>query len=192
VNIADATRSIKKELSGDEKLLENAFKLETLYKKYKFLLWAIVLALVLFFIGKTVMESMQNSRLEEANQAFLILQDKADDKQALTILKEKNPALFELFSYSQAAKTQDKKVLNALSGSTNVVVADVSKYTAAVIDNKPIDSKIYKEMALLEEAYLSIKAGDINNARAKLELIDDRSPLSVTIKLLKHYLIKEK
>jgi hypothetical protein len=47
-------------------------------------------------------------------------------------------------------------------------------------------------MALLEEAYLAIKAGDIKSAKAKLELIDERSPLSMLAQLLKHSTLKAK
>lgn len=188
MDIAD----VKKELSSDEKVLESAFKLETLYKKHKFKIWAVVTALILFFAGKTAMDAMHNAKLAEANQAFLILQTKADDAQALQTLKEKNPALFELFSYAQAVKKQDVKALNTLAGSSNEVIADSSKYIAATLENKSSDSKLYKEMALLEEAYLAIKAGDAKRAKAKLELISERSSLAMLASLLKHSTLKAK
>jgi hypothetical protein len=182
VDIAD----VKKELSNDEKLLESAFKLETVYKKYKFVIWGVVVALILFFAGIKITEAMKQARLEEANNAFLTLQTKADDAAALAVLKEKNPSLYELFTFSQAAKNLDTTVLATLSNSDNEVVADASKYTAAAIEKKPIDSKLYHEMALLEEAYLALKAGDVKSAKSKLELIDERSSLSTLAQLLKH------
>ena len=55
---------------------------------------------------------------------------------------------------------------------------------------KPVDSVLYKEMALFEEAYVAIGAGDTKTAKAKLELIDERSPLAVITGFLKHSLIK--
>ena len=82
MNIAD----VKKELSGDEKVLESVFKLETLYRKYKYIIWVIVLGLILFFVGKTVMQSMHEAKLEEANTAFLTLQKNDSDTQALATL----------------------------------------------------------------------------------------------------------
>jgi hypothetical protein len=188
VNIAD----VKKELSGDEKVLESAFKLETLYKKYKFIIWAIVIGLLLFFVGRTAMQTMQESKLAEANDAFLILQTKSDDTQALATLKEKNPALFELFSYAQASKNKDVKALTALTQSSNEVIADVSSYSAATLENKNSDSKLYEEMAIIEEAYLAIKSGDMKNAKIKLERIAEDSALSMLSSLLKHSIIKAK
>jgi hypothetical protein len=188
VNIGD----IKKELSGDEKVLESAFKLETLYKRYKFIIWAIVVGLILFFVGRAVMASMNETRLDEANQAFLTLQTKADDVDALGVLKEKNPALFELYSYAQAVKNKDSKALDSLSSSTNDVIADASRYTVGVLNNKPVESTLYKELTLFQEAYLAIGTGDSQTAKDKLGLIEERSALGTIAGFLKHSVIKAK
>ena len=192
MSIQDDVKYVKKELSGDEKVLESAFKIEELYKKYKLVVWVVVAAVILFFVGSTVMSAIKQAKLEDANSAFLTLQSKADDAQALETLKTKNPALFELYTFSQAAKNSDAKTLNSLTSNKNSIIADSSKYTAASIDKKPVDSKLYKEMSLLEEAYVSIKDGDVKNAKAKLELIDERSPLSMLARLLEHSTIKVK
>jgi hypothetical protein len=192
VSIKDDVKYVKTELSGDEKVLESAFKLETLYKKYKFFVWGIVGAVLLFFVAQTALSSIKQAKLEDANNAFLTLQTKADDTQALATLKESNPALFELYSFSKAAKGQDVKALSSLANSKNTVISDASKYTVAAIEKKPVDSKLYKELALLEEAYLAIQAGDAKSAKAKLELIDERSPLSMVAQLLKHSTLKTK
>jgi len=188
VNIND----VKTELSGDEKVLESVFKLESLYKKYKFVIWGVAAAVLLFFIAQTVMESVKQSRLEDANSAFLTLQKKPDDAEALKTLKAKNPALFELYTFSKAANNGDEATLKTLASSKNAVIADASKYTAAVIAKHPVDSQLYKELALLEEAYLAIKSGDTKGAKAKLELIDERSPLQMLAQLLEHSMIKAK
>ena len=192
MSIKDDVNYVKKELSGDEKILESAFKIEELYKKYKFVIWGVSAAIILGFLGKTGMDAMHEAKLADANKAFLTLQTKADDTEALQTLKAKNPALFELFSYAQAVKNKDIKALNSLVGSSNAVIADSSKYVVATLDNKSSDSKLYKEMALLQEAYLAIKAGDIKSAKAKLELIDERSSLATLASLLNHSTIKAK
>ena len=188
MNIAD----IKRELSGDEKVLESAFKLETIYKKYKFVIWILLIGIIVFFVGRAVMQEMQEKKLAEANAAFITLQSKADDAKALAVLQEKNPALFELFSYAQASKNSDAKALSTLANSNNVVIADASAYTAAALENKTSDSELYREMALLQEAYLSIKSGDSKVAKSKLELIDEGSPLYMLASLLKHSTLKAK
>ena len=192
MSIKDDVKYVEKSLSSDEKLLESTFKLESLYKKHKFKIWAVTAAIVLYFVGQAVMTEMKEAKLEKANEAFLTLQSKSDDASALKILQENNPALFELYSFAKAAKKQDINALESLSKSTNTVVADSSKYTAGALNKKPIDSKLYKEMALLEEAYLAIEAGDTNTAKDKLELIDERSPLGVIASFLRHSTIKAK
>ena len=190
VSIKDDVNYVKRELSGDEKVLESAFKLESLYKKYKYYLWGVAAALILFFGTQAVMDAMHQAKLEKANEAFLTLQSNSDDAKALQILKENNPALLELYTFSQAVQQEDVKVLEALASSKNSVIADASGYTAAVLNKKPIDSKLYKEMALFEEAYLAIMAGDAKTAQNKLELISDRSSLSVVTEFLKHSTLK--
>ena len=192
MSIKDDVKYVEKSLSSDEKLLESTFKLEALYKKHKFKIWAVIAAIVLYFAGQVVMTEMKEAKLEKANEAFLTLQSKSDDASALKILQENNPALFELYSFAQAAKKQDIKALEALSKSSNAVISDSSQYTAGVLSRKPVDSKLYREMALLEEAYLAIEAGDTNTAKDKLELIDERSPLGVIASFLRHSTIKAK
>jgi len=186
VDIAD----VKKELSSDEKVLENVFKLETLYKKHKLKIWGAVVALILFFGGQSVMTAMNEAKLATANEAFLTLQSNSEDSKALGVLKENNPALFELYTYAQASKKQDIKALESLAGSKNEVIADASKYTVGVLNKKPHDSKLYTELSLFQEAYMAIVAGDKKSAKEKLELIDERSPLAVITGFLKHSIIK--
>ncbi len=190
MGIKDDVNYVKRELSGDEKVLESAFKLESLYKKYKFHLWGAIVVLILFFGGRAVMSALHEAKLEKANEAFLTLQQNSEDADALKVLQENNPALSELYTYAQAAKKGDIQALESLSTSTNSVIADASGYTASVLNNKPVDSKLYKEMSLFEEAYLAILAGDVKTAQNKLELIDDRSSLSVIREFLQHSTIK--
>lgn len=190
VGIKDDVNYVKRELSGDEKVLESAFKLESLYKKYKFQLWGVIAVLILFFGGQAVIGALHEAKLEKANEAFLTLQRNSEDANALKVLQENNPALFELYTYAQAAKKEDIKALETLSTSSNSVIADASGYTAGVLNKKPVDSKLYKEMVLFEEAYLAILAGNVKMAQNKLELIDDRSSLSVIREFLMHSTIK--
>jgi len=192
VNLADAGKEIKKELSKDEKVLESVFKLETLYKKYKYILWALLIGVVLFFLGRAYMQSAHESNLLQANEAFLTLQTKADDTKALAILKEKNPNLFELFTYAQAVKNENLTVLKDLSASENQVISDASTYVSSVLEKQPKDSKLYTEMTVLQEAYLAIKSGDVKVANQKLNLIEEDTPLYMLASLLKHSTIKAK
>jgi len=185
-------KNVNPALTGDEKVLESAFKLETIYNKYKFIIWAVAVAIILFFVGRAVMDSMEKTRLEDANKAFLTLQQNPKDTSAIETLKNKNPALFELYTFSLASHSEDTKALEALQNSKNEIIADASKYTVAVKNRKPVDSKLYAELSLIQEAYLLIKDGDNAKAKEKLELIDERSSLQMLSQLLEHSMIKAK
>ena len=179
-------------IKGEEQLLERAFKLETIYKKYKVIIWAVVIAVVLMFVGKSIMQSMEESRLADANEAFIALQTNPDDKDALATLESKNPALFELVTFSQANKNKDVKALEALKSSTNPVIADASAYMVAAMNHTASDSELYGDMAILNEAFVALKANDTKTAKTKLDLIDEKSDLHQIATLLKHATLKGK
>ena len=192
MSIKDDVKYVKTELSGDEKVLESVFKLESLYKKYKIVIWGVVGAALLFFVVTTGLSAVRQSKLETANQALLTLQNNPNDTEALSVLKENNPALHEVYIFSQAAKSKDIKRLADISESKNDIIADMSRYTVGAIEKKPVDSKLYTELVYLEEAYIKIKAGDMQEAKSKLALIDGDSSLSMLAKLLEHSTIKGK
>jgi len=188
VNLAD----VKNELSSDEKILESAFKLETLYKKHKFKIWAVAIALLLFFGGRAAMQAINEAKFAAANEAFITLQSNPNDTKAQATLKEKNPALYELYTYAKAAKSKDLKTLKALQKSSNEIISDVSRYHTSVLENRPAKTKLYKDLALVEGAYLDVKAGKAKEAKEKLTLIGERSPAAPLAQLLRHSTIKAK
>jgi len=190
VSIQDDINYVKKELSADEKVLESALKIETLYNKYKMLLWGALGAGIIAFAGSAIVNTMDESRLESANQALLTLQKNPKDSEALTTLKAKNPELFDLYNYSLAVKAKDEKSLKALASNKNELLADVSSYHSKVLANAKGDSQYYKDLSLIEAAYSDIEAGKGKEARLKLDTIDARSSLASIAQLLKHYTIK--
>jgi len=193
MNLKDDVNFVTKSLSGDEKMLESAFKLETVYRRHKFKIWTLIIVLIAFFASRAIMQELHHSKLVKANEAFLTLQDKSDDTNALKILKENNMALFEAYSYSQAVKNEDAKTLHTLSKSKNSIISDISSYNEGVIDKKLTDSSVYEDMSLYIDGYLAILAGDTTKAKNRLGLIDERSPLAVVSGFLKHStIIKEK
>lgn len=181
-----------KELSGDEKMLESTLKLEAFYKKNKKIIWLIVAMTIAIFIITPIVTTFEEMKLTSANEALLILQKDPKNTQALDTLKSKNQSLYELYQYSLAVKAKDSKTLNELANSKNSVIADISSYHSQILASKSSDSLYYKEMSMIEDAYLAIKAGKVKEAREKLELVDTRSPVAPLAELLKHYTIKGK
>ena len=192
MGIKDNVNYVKGELKGDEKVLESVLKAETFYKKNKMTIWAIAAAIVLFFGGKAAVGAWHEHKMNNANEALLTLQKNPKDSSALESLKSNNPVLFELYSYHKAIEAKNAKELSELAGSKNPLIADISKYSSKVLESKSSDSVYYKEMSLIEDAYIALKAGKKEEAKEKLELIDARSPVAQVAELLKHYTIKGK
>jgi hypothetical protein len=190
LNIQDGINEAKKEFSSDEQMLASAFKLEKFYKKHKIKIFTVIGAAVLFFGGRAIMGMVEEHRLNSANDAYLTLQKDANNQEALATLKSENPALFELYSYKQAVDNKNIEALKQLSSSKNTLIADIAKYHLLVIEGKRVDSSLYAEMAMVDNAYLAIKEGKMQEAKDELSQIDERSPLYSVAQLLKHYTIK--
>jgi hypothetical protein len=190
MNIKDDLDYVKKELSADEKMIESALKVETLYKKYKILIWGVVGISVIGFGTKVVTDEITSQKLNSANSALITLQTKPNDKNAQNILKENNRQLFDLYSYNKAIKDKDTKELDRLSSNKNEILSDISKYHSAIISSKTINSKYYKNFSLLESAYSDIENKKIKEAKSKLEMIENRSSLASIAGLLNHYTIR--
>jgi len=190
LSIQDTLSEVKQELSSDEQMLASAFKIEKLYKKHKFKLFAVVGLTIAYFGGTAIMENIAQSKREAANSALLVLEKDAKNAKALADLKSNNPALFELYSYQEALKSNDKTVLTTLSKSKNSIIADISTYHLAVVSGEKAESKLYDDMAKVYNASLDIKAGKIAEAKDELELISEESPVYNISKMIKHYTIK--
>ena len=181
---------VKKELSGDEKMLASAFKAEKIYKKHKIKIFVVVGIVIAYFAGTTIIEMFAQDKREKANTAYLVLEKDAKNSDALNSLKTNNPALFELFSYQEAVKATDTVLLKSLSTSKNEIISDLSAYHLAVIEGKPSDSKFNADIAKVHNAALLIKEGKTIEAKEELELISEDSPVHNISKMIKHYSIK--
>ncbi len=189
VSIKDELQHVKEELSGDEKILESAFKLERIYKKNKIFIWAAAILLIVGLGGNAAWKAYQQNKLKTANQAFLTLQSSPKDSAALKALEENNPKLYALYELSQALKDQSAEKIQSFAGSSDALVADMAKYHAAALASKPIDSVYYHDLTVVEEAYADLKAGKKSEAKSKLSLISENSPVAKIAQLLKHYTI---
>ena len=192
LSISETINEVKKELTSDEQMLASAFKLEKLYKKHKFKIFAVVGLAVAYFGGTAIMETIAQGKRERANAALLTLESDAKNAKALEELKTNNPALFELFTYQEALKNADTAQLKSLSSSKNPIIADIASYHLSVIQGEEAESKLYDDVAKVYNASLDIKAGKISEAKDKLELIGEESPAYSISKMIKHYTIKGK
>ena len=192
LSIQDTIKEAKRELSSDEQILVSAFKLERFYKKNKTLIFATIAAIVLFFGGRAVIGFINEQHLKSANEAYMTLLKDPSNQAAATTLKEKNPELYELYSYNKAIKERDAKALKLLSSSSNEIIADVSSYHLAILENREATSEYYSDIASINNARLLILEGKIKEAKAQLATIEENSPVYSIAQVIKHYTIKGK
>ena len=192
MSIKDSIDEAKKEFSSDEQMLASAFKLERFYKKNKIAILSLVAVVVLFFGSKVIMELIEENRLNSANNAYIALIQDENSTDALETLKEKNPKLFELYSYKKAVQKGDVEALKSLASSKNEFISDMSAYHLSVLEGKESSSELYKDIAILNNANLLIKNGKMDDAKNELDLIDEQSAVYNISTIIKHYTIKGK
>lgn len=192
MSIKDEINEVKKEFTTDEQMLVSAFKLEKFYKKHKIKIFSLIAIVILAIGGNQIMKLIEQNRLNSANEAYLTLLQDSKNSEALTVLKDKNPLLFELYNYKNAVTNKDIKALNSLSHSKNKIISDMSSYHISVLEKKEALSDLYAGMAIMNNANIFIKEGKVSEARNQLALIDENSPVYNISKIMKHYTIKGK
>jgi hypothetical protein len=142
---------------------------------------------ILGFGGRAAWGAYQQNKLNTANEAFLTLQKDPKNSDAAASLKKNNPKLHALFQLSQALKTGSKEQLKQIESGSDALIADIARYHAAALDGKSVDSVYYHDLSVVEEAYADLQAGKKSEARSKLSLIAETSPVAKIAQLLKHY-----
>ncbi len=190
---------IKEELSAQEKFLESVIKIETFAKKYKKLLIALGVIVIVGITVYGVSEYIKSESLEDSNRAYLTLLSDLNDESAKNILKKKNPNLYSVYLFQKAIKDGDIKALNEIANKNMVVISDLSKYQLATLKKETtalssyltLKDAILKDFALFQEAYLLIKEDKLDEAKLKLSMIGLESPTKNVANFLEHYLIKK-
>lgn len=186
---------IKSEFSNDEKLIENAFKLEILYKRYKkiiFLIGGIIVACVVFFSIKFYYTEHNAVKYSEI---LVQLSENPNDEALRNDLKNGNEKLYRLFILQQALNTSNIAQLEELSSGNNSDFVDyIASYHLGSFERnatmlKKIDKYNLSDLAKLQEAYLLINENKITDAKNILNKIPQDSSLSESAKMLLHYTI---
>lgn len=189
---------IKKELDSEEKLLESVIRVEKFYKRYKKPIivgvGVAIVATILYF----GYEWKKEYDIQKANIAYNRLLQNPQDKSALDELRSTDKRLYTLYLYQKALSSEDLKAFEQVAASDDPILADLANYHIAVLqkDQKRLDSyasdeTLLKEMALLDEAYLLMKSGELQKAKSKLDAVPQNSEAFLYAKMLKHYGVKE-
>ena len=194
MSLKDNVNAIKEELSAEEQFLESVIKAEGFWKKYKNIIITLISLVVIAIIANLVMETIKENKLLEANEAYVKVLKDPSDSTAIAKLKDSNPALYELFIFQDAMKTDNIETLNNISGEIkDPVLKDLLSYQKASLEQKDLDaysiksSSILKNMALLENGYLLLEKGKIEEAKLSLMSIPEDSQLKSVADALIHY-----
>ncbi|MDF1883915.1 hypothetical protein JHD49_08200 [Sulfurimonas sp. SAG-AH-194-C21] len=186
---------VKDELTSEEKFFEKAVVTEKFVKKYKKLIIASVVAIVLFTAGNIAYTINKQNTINSANAALSELQINSDNPATLARLESLSPTLSSVWLYSQAIVNKDIATLEKLKSSKALLIADLASYEVAQ-DAKDMSAletyaskqdAIYADLAKVQSAVVFMNDKKIDQAHEILSMININSPLSQVAKALMHY-----
>ncbi len=189
---------VKEELNSEEKFFEKAVITEKFVKKYKNLMIASVIGIVILISANIAYDVNRQNTKDAANEALLELMNDSTNAAALTRLESLSPALRDAWVYSRAVASKDIASLNSLKNSKDVIIGDLASYELAV-ESKDISTldayalkqnSIYKDLAQIQSAVLLLESGKTTEAQEKLSMISIDSSLAQVAASLMHYGVK--
>lgn len=190
MSIKENVDYIKSELSSEEKLLEGFVKSERFFKKYKNLLIALIVAIVIGSIIYFVKKSFDESNKYESNILLNNYLEKGDEK-ALQSLKDKNNSLYQIVLYLKAR--QDGKSAEI----SLPILKELSEFELAKDKNdiEALDKLsmkgdfLLKDYALFNKALILTNEGKYQEAKDTIAKISNDSRTIELVNLLNHYLL---
>lgn len=181
---------VKQELNNEEKFLESFIKVERFYKKYKALIIGTVAVLTVCLVAFFTNNYIKEQNKIKTNIAFESVLKNPKDKEALSVLKDKNTKLYNLALFLQAKKEGkivdiDVKFLKELADYQKAIesknINDLDKVTTE-------NNFLLKEFAIFNKALILATKGEVTKAKETLKLIPSTSQVSQLKSLLEHYL----
>ncbi|HIP19532.1 MAG TPA: hypothetical protein EYG70_00240 [Sulfurimonas sp.] len=186
---------VKEELTSEEKFFEKAVVTEKFVKKYKNLMIAGVVAIVLFVVGNIAYTINKQNTIDSANVALAELQTNADNPATLARLETLSPSLSSVWLYSQAVANKDLASFEKLTSSIALLVSDLASYELAQNNKKREEldeyannqDAIYADLARVQSAVILMNEKKLSEAHEILSMININSPLSQVAHALMHY-----
>ncbi|RAX54874.1 hypothetical protein CCY99_01635 [Helicobacter sp. 16-1353] len=197
MSIKNNLNYIKNEFSNDEKILESAFKLEILYKRYKHIIWGLGI-LILFGICAYGIHSYYNEyNAKKYSNVYSSLLENPNDTALKEQLQKGNPTLYSMFILQQALKNGNLSELESLSKDKNSLISSIALYHLGSFDRnisqlEQVDKYALGDLSKLQQAYELIDENKISEAQIILDKIPQDSQLNELKQLLKHYMITKR
>ncbi len=180
---------IKEEISNEEKFFESFFKVEKFYKKYKFIIIALVVLVLGYFITTNILSYIKEQNAIAANKAYNTLLQDPKNKEAMDILKEKNKTLFNIAMYKiNKDNTADVDVIyldNIAKFNKAVANNDIEQLNKLILD----PTFVLKDYALFNKALILANNKEYKKAKQTLKDISKDSHVNTLADLLRHYLL---
>lgn len=188
---------IKGEFSSDEKIIENAFRIELLYKRYKHIIWGVLIVVVAFAVFVGVKGLIVESSAQKSSAILAKLLETPDDENLRASLQKSNENLYNFFLLKESLDKGNTADLQGLSEAKNDFVKYLATYHLGSFErDKDLLDKSDKyalgDLAKLESAYILIGQGKINDAKNILNTIPQDSQLIEIAKILAHSTITKK
>ena len=181
--IKEDLTEIKKEIDAQEQFLESMIKGERFFKKYKTLLIVVCAVAIVAAVGFYASKILNDNRVEEANLAYSKLILNPNDANALSVLKEKEPSMYALFSLGQMLDKNDTKGISELANlQVHPLVKDI-----ILSQTGDANAEILKEYSALLKGFELLKENKIKEANDEFNKIALDSQLQTLVKNLKHY-----
>lgn len=188
---------IKGEFSSDEKIIENAFRIELLYKRYKHIIWGALIVVVAFAVFVGVKGLIVESNAQKSSAILAKLLETPDDENLRASLQKSNENLYNFFLLKESLDKGNTADLQGLSEAKNEFVKYLATYhlgsferDSALLDKS--DKYALGDLAKLESAYIMIQNGKISDAKNILNTIPQDSQLIEIAKILVHSSITKK
>ena len=190
MSIKDDVNYIKNELSSEEKFLESFVKTERFFKKYKKLIFGLIILAIVGSVVFLVKTKLDEKNLYEANIALSNFLENGNEN-SLNQLKEKNRDLYEIALYLDA-KNEFKNAdinLKYLKELLDFQVALLNSNQSELdLVSKKVDF-LLKDYAIFNQALILVNNQKYAEAREILGKISQDSRAFELATLLKHYLV---
>ena len=190
MSIKDDVNYIKNELSSEEKFLESFVKTERFFKKYKKLIFGLIILAIVGSVVFLVKTKLDEKNLYEANIALSNFLENGNQN-SLNELKEKNRDLYEIALYLDA-KNEFKNADINLKYLKELLDFQVALLNSNQSDLDAVSKKadfLLKDYAIFNQALILVNNQKYAEAREILGKISQDSKAFELATLLKHYLV---
>lgn len=184
-------QGIKQEFEQDEKILESAFRLERLVKKYKYYLIALVVLIVAWVGYRSVYGVITENKAQKISALYTELTQNPDNTLLQNQLQAESKGLYDLYTLMRIDLAQEgaETHLKELVDSPNPLVRELATYELASLKQENLSqvSGVMADFAKIQQAYLYLSKNQIPEARKELESIGLDSALYGIASQMKHY-----